>query len=297
LFGRIEQIDDAPGRIPKLDLDNNEAGSDIPSIDQSKSHLLSGKIVDFYPQNLSGIWGGKISLVKRIACDSFAKNNPTLAKYESDAFVPGLTGNMNFTFKKRHDRVQLEPPIGLFEIPLRDTELADKARALLAKGSAAYLLEGEGVCPGPFRAGGKGSPVDARIKDTRLTDENLNSTKTAFSLRPDFRYSHGVTLDGQPSKSYVIKNVLRQLDSSTYEQDLVSREITGRQKKESYSEWVVRLHQEPDGETISFKILANGFDAEGQFTEETEFEGQVKHGTATDTAVRYVTIQRHPYLG
>ncbi|HEY9755520.1 MAG TPA: hypothetical protein V6C97_10190 [Oculatellaceae cyanobacterium] len=290
LFGRIEQLDVSSGGIPKLDLPSKKSpDSDKPSVEQSKTVPLSGRIVDSYPLALTGEWGGKISVKRRTATDTYANDNPTLAKYESDAFVPGLTGTINFKFKKKHGGTELEPLEGFFEIPICDTTDGEQARALLSEGHKAYLLEGKGAPWGPFLAFGAMNP-------TQLTEENLSSAKIGYNLRPNFRHSAGATLDGQPTKSLVLKNILRQLDDSTFEQDLVSRTVTGRKKTKAYQEWVVRLHKEADEQTLTFKIARTNFDAQGQFASEMEFQGEVKHGIKVDTALRADSIQPQPYM-
>lgn len=81
----------------------------------------SSTIIDSYPAELAGIWGGELKIFSNSITPEFYKRDPLLAKRTQLLLMPGRTCALNFDFQMEGDKLMLQPVSGVVSVPIKST--------------------------------------------------------------------------------------------------------------------------------------------------------------------------------
>jgi hypothetical protein len=273
LYGRIEQIAGQSGaafpvlkaQTPKMDL----RAAQPPLRAQATERQLSGTVVNNFPQDYSGNWGGTLSVWRFEQSPVAYQVDPDEAKWTAQAIKQGAQGLVNFKFSHAaNGKIALEPAQICFMVPMKDTYASEQVNQMM----------------GGMNNGQMGGMMQ------QMMGSMADSMKVPVVMQlGNFETSGLVTgVSGNQLRSALLKNEIRELSPGVLEQQLVTSQVERNTKSgkvvKSYGETILRFTKQTSDQFYVQAAIVS-FTEDRQFEEKSVLYGTVRKG---------VVVQNNP---
>jgi hypothetical protein len=274
LFGRIEQIAGESGAqfpvVLKAMTAKMDTSNRTPLKGGAADGLYSGSLASSFPVDYSGNWGGSLTVWQAQFDPICWQIDPEEVNRTRALIKPGSIGQVNFQFRNGPGRkIDLEPAQVVFMVPMKDTRYQEQIGSMLGSNGQAGGMTLPGMNSGQVGAMMQQMMANMNVP-IMLNFGEVNSQEVEG-------------LSGNAFRSTVIKNSIRELSPTVFEQQIVTSEVQRNKKTNStrneYSETVIRFTKQTASQ-LYVQAASVNYTADKRFERKFILYGTINHGAS-----------------